>query len=143
MDFRLVELERWLGAQFPSQACTLAPASADASFRRYFRATLADGRSFVVMDAPPDKEDCRPFVQVAGLFAAAGAHVPAIHAQDLAAGFLLLEDLGTQTYLDCLERGEDARHLYSAATDALLRIQRASEPGVLPDYDHALLEREL
>jgi aminoglycoside/choline kinase family phosphotransferase len=143
MDFRLVELERWLGAQFPSQACTLAPASADASFRRYFRATLADGRSFVVMDAPPEKEDCRPFVQVAGLFAAAGAHVPAIHAQDLAAGFLLLEDLGTRTYLDCLERGEDARPLYSAATDALLRIQQASRPGVLPDYDHALLEREL
>jgi aminoglycoside/choline kinase family phosphotransferase len=143
MDFRLVELERWLGAQFPSQACTLAPASADASFRRYFRATLADGRSFVVMDAPPDKEDCRPFVQVAGLFAAAGAHVPAIHAQDLAAGFLLLEDLGTQTYLDCLERGEDARPLYAAATDALVRIQQASRPGVLPDYDHALLEREL
>jgi N-acetylmuramate 1-kinase len=143
MDFRLVELERWLGAQFPSQACTLAPASADASFRRYFRATLADGRSFVVMDAPPDKEDCRPFVQVAGLFAAAGAHVPAIHAQDLAAGFLLLEDLGTQTYLDCLDRGEDARPLYAAATDALVRIQQASRPGVLPDYDHALLEREL
>jgi aminoglycoside/choline kinase family phosphotransferase len=143
MDFRLVELERWLGAQFPSQACTLAPASADASFRRYFRATLAGGRSFVVMDAPPDKEDCRPFVQVAGLFAAAGAHVPAIHAQDLAAGFLLLEDLGAQTYLDCLERGEDARPLYSAATDTLLRIQQASRPGVLPDYDRALLEREL
>jgi aminoglycoside/choline kinase family phosphotransferase len=143
MDFRLVELERWLGAQFPSQACTLAPASADASFRRYFRATLADGRSFVVMDAPPDKEDCRPFVQVAGLFAAAGAHVPAIHAQDLAAGFLLLEDLGTQTYLDCLERGEDARPLYAAAADTLLRIQQASRPAVLPDYDHALLEREL
>jgi aminoglycoside/choline kinase family phosphotransferase len=143
MDFRLVELERWLGAQFPSQACTLAPASADASFRRYFRATLADGRSFVVMDAPPDKEDCRPFVQVAGLFAAAGAHVPAIHGQDLAAGFLLLEDLGTQTYLDCLERGEDARPLYAAAADTLLRIQQASRPAVLPDYDHALLEREL
>ena len=143
MDFRLVELERWLGAQFPSQACTLAPASADASFRRYVRATLADGRSFVVMDAPPDKEDCRPFVQVAELFAAAGAHVPAIHAQDLAAGFLLLEDLGTQTYLDCLERGEDARPLYAAATDALVRIQQASRPGVLPDYDHALLEREV
>jgi aminoglycoside/choline kinase family phosphotransferase len=143
MDFRLVELERWLGAQYPSQAWTLAPASADASFRRYWRLRFPDGASFVVMDAPPDKEDCRPFVQVAGLFAAAGAHVPAIHAQDLAAGFLLLEDLGTQTYLDCLQSGEDARALYSAATDTLLRIQQASRSGVLPDYDHALLEREL
>src|SRR5947207_11894777 len=103
MDFRLVELERWLGAQFPSLTCTLAPASADASFRRYFRVRLADGRSFIVMDAPPDKEDCRPFLKVAALFAAAGAHVPAIHAQDLTAGFLLLEDLGEATYLDCLE----------------------------------------
>ncbi len=143
MDFRLVELERWLGAQFPSLPCTLAPASADASFRRYFRARLADGRSYIVMDAPPAKEDCRPFLHVAGLFAAAGAHVPAIHAQDLAAGFLLLEDLGEATYLDCIDRKEDPKPLYAAAIDALIRIQTASQPGVLPEYDRALLEREL
>src|SRR6185295_9627381 len=143
MDFRLVELERWLGAQFPSLPCTLAPASADASFRRYFRARLEDGRSFIVMDAPPDKEDCRPFLQVAALFAAAGVHVPAVHAQDLAAGFLLLEDLGDTTYFDALGRGDDSGPLYAAATDSLIRIQKASRPGVLPDYDRALLEREL
>jgi aminoglycoside/choline kinase family phosphotransferase len=143
MDFRLVELERWLGAQFPSQPLVLAPASADASFRRYFRATLADGRSFVAMDAPPDKEDSRPFVQVAALFAAAGAHVPAIHAQDLGAGFLLLEDLGDATYLDRLKAGAKARPLYEAATDTLIRIQQASRAGALPEYDRALLEREL
>ena len=143
MDFRLVELERWLGAQFPSQPFTLAPASADASFRRYFRATLEDGRTFVAMDAPPDKEDCRPFVRIAALFAAAGAHVPKIHAQDLAGGFLLLEDLGTATYLDCLQGGEDPKPLYAAATDALIRIQQASRPGTLPEYDRAALEREL
>ena len=143
MDFRLVELERWLGAQFPSLPCTLAPASADASFRRYFRARLRDGRSFIVMDAPPDKEDCRPFLHVAGLFAAAGAHVPAIHARDLAAGFLLLEDLGEATFLDCLERNEDPNPLYAAATDSLVRIQLASRPDALPEYDHALLKREL
>ena len=95
------------------------------------------------MDAPPDKEDCRPFLQVAGLFAAAGAHVPAIHAQDLDAGFLLLEDLGEATFLDCLERGDDPQPLYAAATDTLVRIQQASRPGALPDYDRALLEREL
>ena len=143
MDFRLVELERWLGAQFPSQAFTLAPASEDASFRRYWRLVFADGRTFVAMDAPPDKEDSRPFVHVAGLFAAAGAHVPSIHAQDLAAGFLLLEDLGTATYLDCLERGEDPKPLYGAANDTLIRIQEASRAGALPEYDRALLEREL
>jgi aminoglycoside/choline kinase family phosphotransferase len=143
MDFRLVELERWLGAQFPSERCTLAPASADASFRRYFRARLADGRSFIVMDAPPDKEDCRPFLKVARLFADAGAHVPAIHSQDLQAGFLLLEDLGEATFLDCLGRGGDPQPLYAAATDTLVRIQQASRPGLLPDYDRALLEREL
>jgi hypothetical protein len=147
MDFRLVELERWLVTQFPSLTCTLAPASADASFRRYWRASVSDGRRFIVMDAPPDKEDCRPFLQVAALFAAAGAHVPAIHAQDLAAGFLLLEDLGEATFLDCLERkrepAPDAKLLYDAAIDALIRIQQASRPGLLPGYDRALLEREL
>ena len=143
MDFRLVELERWLGAEFPAVPYTLAPASEDASFRRYFRVSLADGRSFVVMDAPPEKEDCRPFVHVAGLFAAAGAHVPAIHAQELAAGFLLLEDLGNATFLDEFDRKGDPNPLYAAATETLLRIQLASREAVLPEYDRALLEREL
>ena len=143
MDFRLVELERWLGAQFPTHGCKLAPASEDASFRRYWRLRLGDGRSFIAMDAPPDKEDCRPFLRIAALFAAAGAHVPAIHAQDLDAGFLLLEDLGVETYLDALNRRHDPKPLYAAALDALLHIQLASRPGALPDYDRALLEREL
>ena len=141
MDFRLVELERWLGAQFPSLPCTLAPASADASFRRYWRARI-DGRSFIAMDAPPGQEDCRPFVHVAGVFAAAGVHVPAILAQDLARGFLLLEDLGTTTLLDFFA-DHDPGAAYAAATDALIRIQLASRSGVLPAYDRALLEREL
>ena len=143
MDFRLVELERWLGAQFPALTCTLAPASADASFRRYFRARLGDGRSFIVMDAPPGKEDCRPFLRVAALFGAAGAHVPAIHAKDLDAGFLLLEDLGDTTFLEGLEHKQDPDPLYAAATGTLLRIQQASRPGELPEYGRALLEREL
>jgi len=150
MDLRLVELERWLGAQPPiaqsasaGGAASLSPASADASFRRYFRARLPDGASYVVMDAPPDKEDCRPFVQVAALFAGAGVHVPRIHAQDLSKGFLLLEDLGGETLLERIERGADPKPLYAAATDALVRIQAASRPGVLPEYDRALLAREL
>lgn len=143
MDFRLAALERWLGAEFPAIPCTLAPASEDASFRRYFRARLADGRSFIAMDAPPEKEDCRPFLHVAGLFAAAGAHVPAVRARDLAAGFLLLEDLGGTTFLDAFGRQEDPNPLYAAATGTLIRIQQASREGALAEYDRALLEREL
>ncbi|MFY9316838.1 MAG: phosphotransferase [Burkholderiales bacterium] len=142
MDFRLVELERWLGAQFPSQPLTLAPASQDASFRRYFRATLADGRSFVAMDAPPAKEDSRPFVRVARLLRAAGVHAPQVLAQDPGQGFLLLTDLGTTTYLDALNEGSAAA-LFRDATDALLRWQLATRPGELPPYDEALLRREL
>lgn len=143
MDFRLVELERWLDKLFPSEPRSLAPASADASFRRYFRVRFADGRTRIAMDAPPGKEDCRPFLHVRGLFAEAGAHVPAIHAEDPAAGFLLLEDLGDATYFDAFGRGADPAPLYAAATDALVRIQAASRHGLLPEYDRALLEREL
>jgi hypothetical protein len=142
MDFRLVELERWLGAQFPAQRYTLAPASADASFRRYFRARLADGRSFIVMDAPPDKEDCRPFIHVARLLREAGLNAPEVLAQDLAQGYLRLTDLGTKTFLDVLDEG-NAADLYGDATDALVRWQLATRPGELPAYDETLLRREL
>jgi hypothetical protein len=142
MDFRLVELERWLGAQFPSQTLALSPASEDASFRRYWRLRLADGRSFVAMDAPPDKEDCGPFIRVAGLLRAAGIHAPEILAQDAARGFLLLTDLGTTTYLQALNDAT-AADLFRDATDALLRWQLATRPGELPPYDAALLGREL
>ena len=147
MDSRLAALERWLGARFPRDTLTISPASADASFRRYWRAALADGRSYVAMDAPPDKEDCRPYLHVAAQLAAAGVHVPRIHAQDLEQGFLLIEDLGAETYLQRLsaqgDAPEGARDLYAAATDALVRIQLASRPGVLPEYDRDLLEREM
>jgi aminoglycoside/choline kinase family phosphotransferase len=143
MDFRLVALERWLGAEFPAIPFTLAPASEDASFRRYFRARFADGRSFVVMDAPPEKEDSGQFLHVAGVFSAAGVHVPAVHAKEPGAGFLLLEDLGNTTFLDDFRRQADPNPLYAAATDALVRIQLASRPGILPEYDRTLLEREL
>jgi hypothetical protein len=142
VDSRLTALERWLGPQFPDASFTLAPASEDASFRRYWRATLADGRSFVAMDAPPHKEDCRPYLRVARLFAAAGVHVPEILAQNLDEGFLLLEDLGSRTYLESLS-ADSANGLYAAATDALIRIQLATRPEALPAYDRALLEREM
>ncbi len=121
---------------------TLTPASADASFRRYWRATLADGRTYVVMDAPPAHEDCRPFVRVARMLQEAGVNAPQVLAQDLSQGFLLLTDLGTRTYLDELSES-NAGPLFADATDALLRWQLASRPGELPPYDEALLRREL
>ena len=143
---RLQALEAWTAAQLGEDSIEIAPASADASFRRYFRAT-AKGRDYIVMDAPPAHEDCRPFVAVARLFADAGVHVPRVLAQDLDQGFLLLTDLGNTTYLAALDAaGRDpqrARELYLAANDALIRIQQASRPGALPDYDRTLLAREL
>jgi hypothetical protein len=142
MDFRLAALQRWLGAHFRDAPFTLAPASEDASFRRYWRLSFTDGRSLVAMDAPPDKENCGPFLNVARLFAAAGAHVPRIHAQNLQEGFLLLEDLGNTTYLESF-RDHAPEAAYAAATEALIGIQLASRPGALPEYDRALLEREL
>lgn len=134
----------WVAGRFPGENPTLTPASADASFRRYFRVTRADGSTAIVMDAPPDKEDCRPFVQVAGLMQAAGVRVPTVLAQDLDQGFLLLDDLGHQGYLEALQQDRSqAKALFSDATDALIRWQLASRPEVLPPYDEALLHREL
>jgi len=135
-------IQVWLESLFPGQAVRLAPASADASFRRYFRAVLSNGDHYIVMDAPPQYEDCRPFIKVAALFGAAGANTPEVLAQDLAQGFLLLTDLGDVTYLSVLT-ADNAGALYGDALDALVKIQVASRHGVLPDYDRALLEREL
>src|SRR6266480_4077284 len=117
-DSRRAALESWLAAQLRGARFSLAPASVDASFRRYFRAALPDGRSYVVMDAPPGKEDCRPFVHVAGLLRAAGVHAPEVHAGDL----------GTQTYLQELN-ADNAARLLGDATDALLRYQPATRDG--------------
>ncbi|MDN5881722.1 MAG: phosphotransferase [Nitrosospira sp.] len=141
-----LQLQNWLREQLPGKRFTLSSASADASFRRYFRVILGEGseNTFIVMDAPPQQEDCTPFLHVAELFAAAGVYVPAVLAQDLARGFLLLSDLGSTTYLRALndDSGSPDR-LYRDAVAALLKIQLASRPGVLPDYDEALLLREL
>jgi aminoglycoside/choline kinase family phosphotransferase len=121
-------------------------ASADASFRRYFRVDAAGAAGTrIVMDAPPDKENSEPFVQVARLMAEAGVKAPQVLEWDRANGFLLLDDLGRQTMLDVIDpaRPEASRPLYGQAIDALIRWQLASRPGVLPPYDRALLEREL
>jgi len=130
MDSRLAALEQWLAGELNGVACRLAPASEDASFRRYFRAHLQDGRTYIVMDAPPPQEDCAPFVRIAHLLREAGLHAPEVHAQDLARGFLLLSDLGTRTYLAELNEAS-AGHLFADATDALIAWQLASRPGEL------------
>ena len=140
-DLRRAVLERWLAPQL-GVSFQLTPASEDASFRRYWRATLADGRTYVAMDAPPDKEDCRPFVRVAHMLSAAGVHAPEIIAQELDQGFLLLSDLGSRTYLEALNDANSAA-LFADATEALLRWQLATRAGELPPYDEALLRREM
>ncbi len=139
---RLELVHRWLAGLFPGQPCAVAPASADASFRRYFRVTFDDGLTRIVMDAPPEHEDCRPFVRVAGLLQGAGVHAPEILAQDLERGLLLLTDLGDTTYLDALD-DSNANGLFRDALDALVKWQLASRPDTLPPYDEALLRREL
>jgi len=140
---RTLQLEQWLARQFGAGRFNLAPASEDASFRRYFRVTPSGAPSVIAMDAPPQNEDCRPYVKVARLFAAAGVHVPEILAEDLDNGFLLLSDLGSQTYLQALADPRNAPGLYDAATSALVQIQLASREDVLAPYDRALLLREL
>lgn len=145
-DRRLELLRDWLAALAPKHDLhieTLRPASADASFRRYFRIDTGVA-SLVAMDAPPDKEDVRPFIHVARLLREAGLNAPQVLARDVADGFLLLTDLGTTTYLDALNAGTaNADALLADATDALIRWQLASRAGELPPYDEALLRREL
>ncbi|AZC25695.1 aminoglycoside phosphotransferase family protein [Pseudomonas sessilinigenes] len=150
-DVRLQHLKVWLDEQlaivYAAQGwgevppATLVAASSDASFRRYFRWQGAD-RSFVVMDAPPPQENCKPFVDIAGLLASSGINVPKIYAQDLTRGFLLLNDLGNQTYLDVIDE-HNADGLFEDALQALLAFQQLPMSAPLPSYDVALLRREL
>ena len=140
-DSRQQQLEEWVAQQLGVDRAAGEAASSDASFRRYFRFSLR-GQSLIAMDAPPASEDCRPFVAIAELFRLAKVNVPQVVARDLENGFLLLSDLGRQTYLDVLTDA-NADALFDDAIDALLRIQLASRPGVLPVYDEALLRREL
>jgi hypothetical protein len=139
-DIRSEQLREWLTAHVAAGAFTMQAASADASFRRYFR-VAASGRSWIAMDAPPPHEDCRPFVRVAGLLRAAGVNAPRVEAQDLERGFLLLTDFGDTTYLAALDEA-NADRLFGDAIEALLKWQLASREGELPAYDEALLQRE-
>ncbi|MGE7959220.1 aminoglycoside phosphotransferase family protein [Pseudomonas sp. NPDC089530] len=150
-DVRLQHLKVWLDEQLsivyasngwgPVPPATLTAASSDASFRRYFR-WEGEGRSFVVMDAPPPQENCKPFVDIAHLLATSGINVPKIYAEDLSRGFLLLNDLGNKTYLDVID-GENADALFKDALQALLAFQQLPMEAPLPSYDVALLRREL
>jgi N-acetylmuramate 1-kinase len=143
-DLRLTMLEAWLSRVLGRPPEQLAPASADASFRRYFRA-WAGGDSFVAMDAPPGREDLEPFLRVATLLAGAGVHVPSVFAQDPEQGFLLLSDLGSTQMLAALRAGADPDRLYAEALGMLVRLQRVPAPAAraLPRYDAAQLQREM
>ncbi|MDH0048709.1 aminoglycoside phosphotransferase family protein [Comamonas terrigena] len=134
-----------LAVQHGLELSTLRPASADASFRRYLRLDRSAGGSLIVMDAPPDKENCTPFVQVQGLMQQSGLNVPAILDWNQPDGFMLLSDMGSRTLIEVLDpaRPQDAELWYRHAVDLLLQWQQASRPDVLPAYDEALLRREL
>jgi N-acetylmuramate 1-kinase len=134
----------WVASRFPDQSVRITPASADASFRRYFRLTWPDGGSRILMDAPPEKEDCKPFIHVAGLLAKAGLAAPRVLDQDLENGFLLLTDLGRIGYLDALNADLGlADTLMRPVLDVLIAWQLSTRASTLPPYDATLLRREL
>ncbi len=144
-DPRLSLIHDWLVQVLGHQDFTLAPASADASFRRYFRVS-AHGQHSIIMDAPPEQEDCRPFIAVSALFSSLGLNVPQLRAQDLEQGLLLLDDLGERLYLNELTN-ETADALYADAMQALLKLQSAPadvvQTAALSDYDRSLLLSEM
>jgi len=144
---RAAQFAQWLtniAAEHGLQADTLRLASADASFRRYFRINSAVG-SRIIMDAPPQHENCQPFVKVAQLMHDARLHAPEVLAWDEPLGFMLLTDLGGQTMMQVIDKAQPQANLplYLQAVDVLINWQLASQPGVLPPYDEALLRREL
>lgn len=142
-DTRFDLLLDWLRVDFGWTVDAIEPASADASFRRYFRARV-DGTTYIVMDAPPPRENVRPFLTIAGLLRRAGVQTPEIHAADPERGFVLLGDFGTRCYLDCLN-DDSADRLYGDALDTLVRLQTGVDPAAscLPLYDERLLRSEL
>jgi N-acetylmuramate 1-kinase len=142
MDDRFRALGAWLAEVLVDAPMRIERASTDASFRRYFRVFLDGGRTLVAMDAPPERENSRAFVQVAGLLRSAGLNAPEVLRHDFAQGFLLVSDLGTTSYLATLNAG-NARDLFGDAAAALVKWQASSRAGELPEYDEALLAREV
>jgi aminoglycoside/choline kinase family phosphotransferase len=143
-DARLALVHNWLSKDLGIHAERVEPASSDASFRRYFRA-FRNGETFVIMDAPPGKEDVRPYIKVTGLLESIGVHVPHVHEADVANGLLLLEDLGVTQYLQRLNAGDDPDRLYGDALFALAEIQTQGREAAreLAPYDREPLAREL
>ncbi len=145
-DARHIALQTFVSqhaAAFDLVPSSLSVASADASFRRYFRIQATSGASYIIMDAPPAHEDCTPFVRIAHLFGDAGLNVPEVLAQDVKHGFLLLKDLGSTTYLNALQGGADHRPMYADAVTALVRLQSASQSNVFSEYDADKLKQEM
>jgi aminoglycoside/choline kinase family phosphotransferase len=143
-DARLAALTRWIEIELGLHGARVAPASEDASFRRYFRIQHA-GRSLIAMDAPPEREDLGPYLAVAALLEQIGVHVPHVYEVDRAQGFVLLSDLGARLYLSALTAGADPEPLYRDAAATLLTMQSWSGAGLgaLPAYDAQLLDREV
>lgn len=143
-SLRITALREWLASVLPSPIDSFKVASADASFRRYFRVTTQARQSYIVMDAPPEKEDCRPFLRVGQILHQLGVRIPIVHAQNLAQGFLLLDDLGNTSYLQALQP-KTANSLYHDALDSLETMQTGRFPGPLelPRYDDTLLMNEM
>ncbi len=138
---RLTQLQQWLDSLAKNTYSDLQPASADASFRQYFRVTnKQDNKTYIVMDAPPDKENCHSFVLVTDLIRGVGVNAPDIIAIDIQQGFLLLDDLGNDSYLDHLAE-DTADGLYIDAIEALIKMQTID--GILPAYDENLLQTEM
>jgi len=130
----------WARAALDDAGAGLERASMDAGFRSYWRSNATPSR--IVMDSPPDKEDVRPWLRIRDLLEAGGVRVPKVLARDVEAGFLLLEDLGADTYLQVIDAG-NADALFDDAVSQLLKLQAIAPPDDLPAYDEALLAREL
>ena len=139
-DIRLEAIKRWIRSDLGFKNFTIETASADASFRRYFRLRLDNGDSFIIMDAPPEKEDCKPFVMIARLLESAGVHAPHIYEFNEAQGFMRLADLGSTAYLDKIN-SINADALYSDAIQTIVKMQTIE--AELPAYDEALLQFEM
>jgi len=138
---RASERLSWAREALADPVLGLVRASTDAGFRSYWR-TPGHQPSRIVMDSPPDKEDVRPWLRIRALLEAGGVRVPQVLAQDPARGFLLLEDLGADTYLQVIDDA-NADDLFDAAIAQLLKLQAIVPPADLPAYDEALLAREL
>ena len=140
---RMDALRRFAAATLADEHISIESASADASFRTYWRVGNGQSRTtYVVMDAPPDKEDVEPWLNVGARLHDAGLHTPRVIAVDRAQGFVLMEDLGARTYLPELN-GASVDALYADALDALVRMQAKADGAGLPPYDRALLVTEL